>query len=211
MNKIKIIALIIIAIIGVVATTKTSRAFQDPQLITVNKPSGTVKTLCSSSCTFSSLSAANGNVGSGNTLKIKPGTYSTTQWDESNVVIQAEEGHTQPVYITGSEMRIKGANVIFDGLSQSSPKLVFTGIQSDLAGIRAEGDHITFYRCGFTDYSSTNMYAQGDYLKVYNCRFYDALYYAIYFKNGYQSEFRNNIFENIGGVAIQTNPHDGGE
>jgi len=191
-----------------VFSVKDIWGFTDPQLINIDKPGGTVKTLCSSGCTFSSLSQADGSVGAGNTLKIKAGTYSATSWDESNVVMEA---YGDGVATISGTMDIYGDNIIIDGLSQSSPQLRFAGPSSGYENafkIKTGAENITISKCDISG-GYTTILVTATNVKFYNNKIHDGREHNLYLSHCENCEVKNNIVHDPAMNCIQTNPHDG--
>ncbi|MDY6844832.1 MAG: right-handed parallel beta-helix repeat-containing protein [Thermodesulfobacteriota bacterium] len=171
---------------------------------------------------WNNIEAADGNVGIPAWIYVK-GTGPGTIWSQdgssgSEIVITAwqDETATFTDIEGGPSLRIWGDYVILHGKSFVSPQIVIKGAEGQRA-VRigydhgaGGGHHATFYRCEITQGSSAIM-NDGEYLRVINCRIHDTTSHAIYFRHGDHCEFRNNIFQNADGAAIQSNPHENGE
>lgn len=165
---------------------------------------------------WNNLESADGSVSIPAWIYVK-GTGAATYWHQSGssnneIVITAWGSETA---IFQGLFRVYGNYVIFDGKNFSSPQLVFDGQNSVSQVIRFGGDpgnsakHVTLYRCEVKRSSINGMYADSDYLRVYNCKLHDSVSsHFVYFRNGDNCEFKNNIIWNAGRNGIQTNPHD---
>lgn len=201
-------------------------AFTEPPEITVTKPiGGDVYTLCSSGCDFSTMEGADGNIGAGNTLRVKAGTYASNQWHEdgtsgNEIVIEAF-GDGRVVF--QGNFRTIGDYVIFDG--GAGKDLEFKRVSGAEMLIRVVGNYITFWRvrvtgptgdCDSTDntgmnWINTSVSAGPIGIKFYNSIVSQCNHKGLYVKDATNSEIRNNVFHSNESHNIQLNPHDPGE
>ena len=141
-------------------------------------------------------------------------------WDEggssgNEVVITAWGAETATI---GRYFRVSASYIIFDGLSQATPQLVFThyGTNTRAFRINAGDSYTTLWRCEVdgtgrigAGLSTTNF--GGDNMRIYNNRFHDSGAHNLYIHDGSSPQIKGNLVYDAVRNGCQFNPHEVGE